>query len=287
MKTGRMGGTRGRQALRSSRRIGGIAVAIAIALSVLLLTTGCETLGDVGFDGLFDPDLEDRMAAEMMDEPPPELMFSAAYAYGFGVIWFADPVETYDVGTGTVWELVYADDDEEGRIESERALLERGSQGRTLWYIRTAVEGGDIEERWDLEYEAWIGPDQEVIEFAYRDPETGEVVRTEVPEEHRSRYIVEEDDEEFGTWQEEWEAWEAQATVSSETITVGAGTFNTERMTYEGRDDETGERFRQDIWRTEEVPDHAVRFEFRNLDEDERFEGELISVRSDYRKQLF
>ena len=272
-------------AVRRRRGRRPLVLLLAVALAVLL-SGGCETIGDVGLDRLIDPDIEGRLMPEDMFALSPEHMFSVAYIYGFGFVWLESPAETYDVGTGTVWRISSSDEDEEMEVDSERALLAREADGSTLWYLRVAFEGEDPQEQFELEYEAWLDPDFEVREIAYRDPETGEIVRTTVPEGRRDPR-EDEDVEDLDSWEQDWEDWWAQAEISRERITVGAGTFDTERLRYEEHDEETGELYRYDVWHTDEVPDRTVQFDYQSLEYEHRSRGELMSIGRDYSRRFF
>lgn len=191
--------------------------------------------------------------------------------------------------TGTVWRMTGVENGEKTVAESERALLERQSGGRSLWYIRVDISGEGAEKNLELEYETWINEDNEVIEYAYRDPETDEVVHKELPE---GRKVDKTEspagrDKALDSWEEDWEEWRQEVNVSSESFTVGAGTFETDRMSHEEHDEETGDRLRRVLWRTKEVPDHSVKFLYENIDEELRIEGELLSVKHDYRAKFY
>ncbi len=257
---------------------------VALALSVLLLGA-CETLDDVGMADLFDSEAERRLMPSDAFAFAPEHMFATAYIYTFGFVWDEDPADTFEVGTGTSWRITSRYEGEETQVESERALLAREADGSSLWYLRVRIDSEDLDEPFEFEYEARLNPDHDVTEIAFRDPDTDEVEFREIPEGERDLY--QEEEEQLATRDQDWEAWRAAADITRETTTVEAGTFDTERMTYEDTDEYTGEPYRYEVWHTDEVPDQYVQFEYQGLESDERSHGELISIRDDYQPRFF
>ena len=70
---------------------------------------------------------------------------------------------------------------------------------------------------------------------------------------------------------------------TTETITVGAGTYVAERIDLQGTDEETGERIDVTMWRTTDVPGDTVRFSYGY--DNEQYDGELVEIGLDHRRR--
>jgi hypothetical protein len=74
-------------------------------------------------------------------------------------------------------------------------------------------------------------------------------------------------------------------TRRNESVTVPAGTFDTEVIEVVSTERDTDEYVDSTWWRVETVPGDTVQFEYYT-GEDETYRGQLQSYRSDYRRTL-
>jgi len=121
-------------------------------------------------------------------------------------------------------------DGTEDSLLTEQAFLSRESTGE-WWYI--SLSDGE----YLIEYECFIGPDDVVTEVVYRDSDMAQsnTAVVNVPLDRMS------EDEEYPSIYDEIEAGETegyQVTRTTESVTVPAGTFDAERITVVGTDED-------------------------------------------------
>jgi hypothetical protein len=273
-------------------------------LVLVLALAGCSTVGDLsggmitkmlpGDDTGSETDSSeyeernDRGSAEDSDDAdspygsmkdgsltmlPPAAAFQIVYAQTtFFTAGYA-PTSDYRPGEGVRWLLTWREEDgAEDSIETEHALLSRGSDGE-WWYISLSNED------YRIEYEFLIDQSDTVVRLRYRDSDMTATREADVsvPFSTGMYAVMEEDAAEAGY----------DVTVDTVDVTVPAGSWIAERITMMGTDTTSGQRVDVTWWRVEAVPGDTVRFEFVPVtDENEWYIGELQEIGSDYEPTL-
>ncbi len=168
--------------------------------------------------------------------------------------------------------------------------------GSSWWYLKFEADDMDA-----IEYEVLLSPELVAQEMYIRDPETREIRYHEFSydeTEQREAEQGEESLEELGyqTSYYHAESWDPYR-QGRESVTTGAGTFQTDLLLISSRDlEESGDyEYDEDYeprnveyrwWVTPDVPGELVRFEYRDLDDDGVLRGELIAFRDDYRPRF-
>lgn len=259
-------------------------VVFGVVLSALALSS-CASVGGIvsgSIDAAASQSAE-RALEQRMSGWSDEMAFQMTYTRVFFLGGYGAGFDDFEEGQGATWRIVSTDEEEESSFIGERALLRRNDDGTSWWYLRFRSEEGEQEE---YEYEARLDEDYTALEIYLRDPETGEV-------RHRV-FDVEEQPEDTATDEEEWEDpdYEEEEVVFEEdlddyrkervTVTVGAGTYEADKLVRVYTDEETGDSAEYRWWLTDEVPGDVVLYEWESLSESGQLRGELIEVRSGY-----
>lgn len=260
---------------------------IAITVAVVLAVTGCTALDGVVGDvaGRAVGSAVERRIEGMYAGFTDEMLFQLAYTqvfflggYGFGTDDFAE-------GEGATWRITSHEGSERSTVGAERALLERHANGDSWWYLVYTPEDGE-----KLEYEVLVDRELQAREMYMRDPETGEIRRHEFAYEESDSAAVSESEEALrdeGYRTEtvqvrDWDDYQRERV----TVSVGAGTFQADLLVHRITDEQSGDTMEYRWWVTEEVPGDLVQYEFEDLKDGSLLQGELVSIRRDYRFRL-
>lgn len=180
----------------------------------------------------------------------------------------------YQPGQGTVWQFT----DEGGGNESstvEHALLRINADGTQWW--RVELTSSDE----TLLYEFLVGSDKLVQKVRYKDPDSGKVIEF-VPD--RSQGGPAAMPPAAGGFMEPGAMSGAQGKITKDrqTITVKAGTFDTEHVVFT---DDQGS-FRSESWSSDGVPGVLVKLEMTNLHSGKQARAELVKIESGVTTEL-
>jgi len=205
------------------------------------------------------------------------MLFNVAYFQVFFMGGYDPTNDDFREGEGVTWEVNSTDGDQTAAYVSERALLKRVPEG-SWWYI--AFESEDEK----MEYEVLLDGDYVPVEFVYRDPESGEVMRQTVDLGETSGDETASADEEL-VYSDDFEDTVRR---SRERITTGAGTFTADRLEQEVVDEESGARLTYTWWTVDEVPGDLVKYEYEREDDADAgsVTGELIAIDRGYRSKF-
>ena len=174
-------------------------------------------------------------------DPMPAFTFQAVY-YQFVAYYYMSFAlaggfyndESYEIGDETLHHFTFRDEDgEEGVLAFTRALLHREGDGTAWWRMEIQVidmaRDDQPEGTMPFEFEFLTNENYHLLKLRYMDPETGEIQLFEPDDpafwEHMAESDLIYDEEAF-----------ARYFVGSESITVPAGTFETEK--YQADEDE-------------------------------------------------
>ncbi len=262
------------------------------AVLLVLTATGCmvfEQSVRTAIDGAVSSAIEQELGARLAGYTD-VMMYQLAYTQTFYLGGYGFAPDTFEEGQGATWRVESVDRDEVSSFNAERALLKRNEDGSTWWFLKF-----DADDTEPLMFEVLYSANLEAREMYVRDPETREV------RHHKFSYDAdevaeteegEESLEEFG-YQTNYfyaESWD-QYRQDRETITTGAGTFDTDLLFVSTRemeeyDDEETYDVEYRWWVSRDVPGELVRFEYRDLESEGTLRGELIEFREDYRARF-
>lgn len=215
------------------------------------------------------------------------MIASIVYAQVFFAGGYAEGYENFKEGEGVRWEITSRNDNETQRMEIERALLRRTSEGNSWWFLRYT----DEEE--EFISEALLDEDYNIIVFRYRDPETGSI-REWIPEkeedadteaEEVNAVVADEDDYYRSDFEDH--------VVGKGHVTVPAGRFNAQHVLIEnvyvedeGEDTEENYQLSYEWWLVPQVPGKLVKYVWTDESDNSTLSGELISYGKGYETQL-
>ncbi len=268
-----------------------------IAVILTLAVTGCAI-----FEETTRRTIDAAVGAAVEQELGPRLnrytdvmMYQLAYTQAFYMGGYGFSPGAFEEGQGATWRIEAVEAENLSSYTAERALLKRLDDGSMWWYLKF-----DADEADPVEFEVRLTEGLAALEMYIRDPETGEVRHHEFARDEQERAEIEEGEEsieEIGymTGHYHVEAREMYR-QERETITTGAGSFDTELLLitpedfadFEDLEEEEGYPMNMEYrwWLAEDVPGELVRFEYRDLDDDSMLRGELISLRDDYRARF-
>jgi len=251
---------------------------ITALVVVVFILSGCFSLPFGEFNPLapLQNSAEDRMEAEVASgtgltgveaQMAFQLVFAQVYYVG-GFAYLGDWSDLQD-GEGALW--TYRSIDESGDQEefrTERARLLTLPDDSVWWYLGWTRE----EEVWEFEVLLDIAGPRRVIRYYNPETERNEQTVFE-PGEGEGAYPPSV----YGpNWQD--------SILGTESVRVGAGTFEADRVGWVYEDPETDEKLSYQWWVSEDAPGGVVKFVWD--DGEGRLEGELTGLSSNYRTRF-
>ncbi len=252
----------------------------AIGLAVILMMTGLK--GCFSFDQAARSAVDQAIGAAVERELEAMLygytdlmLYQLAYTQMFHIGGYGLHHDEFEEGQGAVWRMVAIEDDERTTFTAERALLSREDDGSSWWFLKYTPEDAET-----IEYEILVDRDLNAREMYLKDPETDEIRHhrfTGDEQEEQERREGEESLEEAGYHTESFYPEDRdEYRVDRETVTIGAGSFETEVLYHE----EDG--FEYTWWLSDTVPGQLVKYLFKDTESGSTFEGEMMEMRDDY-----
>lgn len=276
---------------KNSERLNRLSRRVVFTLTSMIIISGCsifEQSVQTAINSAVDTAVEREMGSRMAGYSD-VMMYQLAYTQTYFVGGYGVNADNFQEGQGSTWRVESSDREEEASYTAERALLQRQDGGSTWWYLRFDPEGE--EDASSAEFEVQLSADQQALEMYMQDPETGDIRHHQFSHNEEENIEAEEGEDSLEEYGYQTNAIYAESggeyQERSEEVTVEAGTFQTDVLIYSAEEyneenEEYGDRFEYRWWVTEDVPGHLVKFEYRNLQSDEVFRGELIEIRNDY-----
>ncbi|TVR70357.1 MAG: hypothetical protein EA427_06070 [Spirochaetaceae bacterium] len=203
-------------------------------------------------------------------------LFHMTYIQVFYLGGYGFTTDDFEEGQGATWRIT-SENGDTGTVTAERALLERREGGLSWWYLTYTPEGEN-----SLEYEVLLDREMQAREMYLRDPETGEIRHHVFDTAFEEEELPEDEYYAETVHVRDWDQYRRDRV----TITVGAGTFETDLLVNTITEEESGDTMEYRWWVTEEVPGDLVQYEFEDLQEGDLLRGELMAIRRDYRSTL-
>jgi len=209
-----------------------------------------------------------------------KMMFNVIYAQVFFIGGFNPDIYDLAETEGAVWRLESKnkEDEKASIVDSERALLKKNADGTSWWYLSWKTE----KEEWA--FEALMDAEMMAKKIRYYNADVKRVEEAvfEEPAKEKAAKRGEED-----------KAPPPEAPSSDmsakdlpkyskgrEKVTVGAGTYQAEKIVWEWKDEESKEKVSYTWWIDSKVPGGLVKFLW--ADSDDSLKGELVSVKKGY-----
>lgn len=199
--------------------------------------------------------------------------FSMIYTQTFSLGGYAHGHADFAPGDSVTWLVeTYDQEDMVSSFTTQRALVARQADGTSWWYLSLAGDEGDFS------YAMLADADLAPVTIRFMDPNTGKIA--ELPFEKPPQEAYERTEAEMiPEYDEALYLHDAMDhAVSSEQITVGAGTFVTEKREYSYDDPDTGESFGYTWWVSSQVPGELVRFIWGDPKSDSYMTGEVTRI---------
>lgn len=267
--------------MRKVRNLAAAAIVLAIAAAL----SSCFSLPGIGG---FNPlaDLQSQVSARASAEVSSavgltgmtrKMMFNVVYSQIFFIGGFG--ADFYDLAEtqGTIWRIESRDEDGKvSAVEAERAFLKALPNGDRWWYLAWRAEG----ETW--EFEALMDKNlmarkiryfnadvKRVEEAKFDDPATAKPnSETAPPEETPASGLDAKDLPKY--------------VKGKETVKVGGGTYQTDRIEWSFVDEEEKVTYRYVWWVDPKAPGGLVKYEWTKSGSKESIKGELVSNKKGY-----
>lgn len=267
--------------MRKVRNLAAAAIVLAIAATL----SSCFSLPGIGG---FNPlaDLQSQVSARASAEVSSavgltgmtrKMMFNVVYSQIFFIGGFG--ADFYDLAEtqGTIWRIESRDEDGKvSAVEAERAFLKALPNGDRWWYLAWRAEG----ETW--EFEALMDKNlmarkiryfnadvKRVEEAKFDDPATAKPnSETAPPEETPASGLDAKDLPKY--------------VKGKETVKVGGGTYQTDRIEWSFVDEEEKVTYRYVWWVDPKAPGGLVKYEWTKSGSKESIKGELVSNKKGY-----
>ncbi len=258
-----------------------LCLSLALAAAGALLVS-CVSVPGVNPLGKVQEAANKRVSAEVSSATgltgmSRKMMFNMLYAQiffigGFGADYY-DLAETQ----GSVWRIKSVDSDGNASVvEAERALLKVLPSGEAWWYLTWRAEG----EAW--EFEALMGKDLMARKIRYYNADVKRVEEAKFDEPGKSAPDSETAPPEEAPASNLSEKDLPKYTKGRETIKVGAGTFQADRIVWSFYDEEEKTTYTYTWWVDPKTPGGLVKYEWKKSGSKESIQGELASLKKGY-----
>ena len=262
------------------------AISVAAVLITGMVIASCSQLQEAAYRGAtaaVSNEVEQRVylgVSSLISGYTSDMLYQLAYTQAFMVGGYGAGFEDFEEGQGAVWRMETDDGENRVGFTTERALVQKGDDGTSWWYLSYQPDDDDA-----IEYEIKFNRSMNPIEMYMRNPESGDVEH-HVFRENEDAETVDGDydelrDDGFQTAYFDFEEWE-QYREGTETLRVGSNSFDTTIPFYEGTEEEGDEHMNVRWWVTEDVPGQLIKYEMNDRNEGSRVTGEMLDFRSDY-----
>lgn len=198
-----------------------------------------------------------------------QAQFYAAYSMALSFGGFKTGEAGYRPGQGTVWELKGGSSGNRASTV-EHALLKINTDDTQWWRLELTSEGDT------MLYEFLLAGGDTVQKVRFKDPDSGKIVEF-IPNQSQGGAVSPGAAGPVGVPPETaGGAGQGKVTKGQETITVKAGTFQTEHVTYA---DNQG-NFKSESWTSQGVPGGLVKMVSTNLRSGQEVHAELVKIES-------
>ena len=198
----------------------------------------------------------------------PSLQFSVFYSSYFFLGGYGFGDDNFKEGQGITWTIQGSDSD--GEFEVTRALLKTLDDGSQWWLLLAKSDGEENS------YEMLLDGNGTVLKFRYLNPDTGKP----------AEYVPKQGESSGQTGETMTPDSYRDYVRNEESVKTRAGSFKTQHLVFEGKDEENQVQFRYEYWISDSVPGRCVKYRYENTGEKDYFGGEVSDVRGGYKTRL-
>ncbi len=204
--------------------------------------------------------------------------FSMIYTQTFSLGGFAHGHTNFSQGDSVTWKVEAHDQGMSSSYTTQRALVAKQIDGTSWWYLSLTSDEGEF--AYAMLADAELAP----LTIRFMDPNTGKPA--ELPFEKPTKEAYAQTDAYPGMLPESYDEEIVirdprdllDHTISTERITVGAGSFDTKKLEYSYEDPDTGETFGYTWWVNSQVPGELVRFIWGDPKDESFMKGEITRI---------
>jgi hypothetical protein len=269
---------------------------VCVAATLAAALASCAVLG--GALGSFDPlagakaSAEKRANAEIASASgltgmTRKMMFNMIYAQVFFIGGFNPDIFDLAETQGCAWRLESKDKDdkESSVVESERAFLKKNADGTSWWYLSWKTE----DEEWAFEALMDSGMMAKKIRYYNADVKRIEEAVFEESADQKASKGTKADKAAQEEKAPPPESPSSDMTVKDlaryskgkEKVSVGAGSYQADKLVWELKDEESGKKATYTWWVDAKAPGGLVKFVWSGSDGDS-LKGELSSMKKGY-----
>ena len=248
----------------------------------VLLLGSCGSLPGVG-GGLFggiQQSISDRASAEIASATgltgmTNKMMFNMMYSQVLFIGGFGAGFYELEETQGAIWTITSTDEDGTvSKVDAERALLKKLPNGDEWWYLswRTGTDS--------MEYEALLNKDYQAKKIRYYNPDVKRVEEA-VFKETAASTSDEAPPPEPGASSLDMNDL-SNLSKGNETITIGSGTYNTERLEWTYTDTDENATYNYTWWVDTKTAGGLVKYNWVKSGSKESLSGELASLKKGY-----
>ena len=258
---------------------------VCALLAVIALLSSCFSVPSIGgFSplGQARDAASNRASAEVssasgMTGMQRKMMFNMLYSQIFFMGGFGADFYALEETQGAVWRVKSIDKDGKASVvEAERALLKILPTKEAWWLLTWTADG----ETW--KFEALMGPDLAARKIRYYNADVKRVEESVFDKPGKSASNSETAPPEAAPAGSLDPKDLPKYTKGRESVKVGAGTFQTERIVWTFIDEEEKVTYTYTWWVDPKTPGGLVKYEWKKSGSKEAIQGELVSLKKGY-----
>jgi len=249
-------------------------------VALVLLLGSCGSLPGGGFLGGLQQSISDRASAEIASATgltgmTNKMMFNMMYSQVLFIGGFGAGFYELEETQGAIWTITSTDEDGTvSKVDAERALLKKLPNGDEWWYLSWRT-GSD-----SMEYEALMNKDYQAKKIRYYNPDVKRVEEA-VFKETAASNSDEAPPPEPGASSLDMNDL-SNLSKGNETITIGSGTYNTERLEWTYTDTDENATYNYTWWVDTKTAGGLVKYNWTKASSKESLSGELASLKKGY-----
>jgi hypothetical protein len=226
-------------------------------------------------------------AASSMEGPLQQAQFSVVYSQVFFLGGFGDDNSKAKVGRLLEWQIESTDKNGTETFNASRALLSKEPDGSQWWYLAYRAKKDD------LQYAVKLDKDFNPLLLRYRDQNTGAIKEVKYDQAEAQQGKDQMQGNQSSSTRSDGNAQVvndpseyAKLVKGQETITVGAGTFRTDKLvdTYTDPND-ANKSYEYTWWVSKDVPG-VVKYNWVNKQDGSTMKGELVKLQDGFTSPL-
>ena len=208
-----------------------------------------------------------------------KMMFNVVYSQVFYVGGFGAGMYPLEETQGAVWRMESRDENNNtSKVEAERALLKKLSNGDEWWYLAWRQDGEAYE------FEALMNSDSQARKIRYYNPDVKRIEEAVFKDTAASSSQEAPPPEPASSALDESDL--AAMSKGRETLRLNSGTFDTERLEWSAYSEDEKATYNYNWWVDRKTAGGLVKYEWTKSGSKERLNGELYSLKKGYKTKF-